>query len=391
MVANTNEAVYRTFIACMEAFLHGKRIAPSLSDEQWDALYTLAKHQSLSGALFAAVSPKVLPTALAKTLRRDAFLTLTAYERQEQAIRLVRQTLESAAIPFAFFKGAVIRAYYPDPSMRSMGDIDAIIPENDRERAHEALTAAGCVYASRTPEVWVYDVHGVCLELHTIVRRYDAAQQAIVEYDTFWEDTVKTDACETALQTAAHAAYVITHLALHFEESGCGLRQLMDVAVCFAHDPDEAVWDEVLARLETVKMAAFARRLLWLVRTWFDVAVPERLCVPMDEECEAFMRSRFLDEGTFGTGARMMLARQRRDARAGRQATLWHWMFPDKTVIRRRYAYAKNPLLLPVAYAHRLVDGVTKNRRVHQKRLAYAKEQEDVLAYEVAMFEKIGL
>ncbi len=388
---NTNGAIYRTFTACMAAYLHDECVSPSLSDEQWEALYALAKRQSLSGALFAAVSLSCVPKALQAKLRRDAFLTLTAYERQEAAMCLVRRTLTEAAIPFVFFKGATVRAFYRDPTMRSMGDVDAMIREVDRDRAHAALQAAGCAYVSCTPEVWVYDVQGVCLELHTIVRRYDAKKQAVVEYDTFWEDVVADASAEWTLSDAAHAAYVITHLALHFEESGCGLRQLMDVAVYFAHTAEEAVWQEVLARLETVGLQAFARRLLWLAKTWFGEAVPETLCTAMDEECETFILARFLDEGTFGTDKRMLLARERRDARAGRGHSLRRWLFPEAAVLTRRYPYAKHAMLLPAAYVHRLIDGVTKNRRIHQKRLAFAKGQRDLLAYEVEMFEKIGL
>lgn len=388
-------SLYRTFVSCMAAYIRGETVSPEWNDDEWKMLYALARRQSLSGALFASLKKSAMPAAMFAKLQRDAFLTLTAYEAQEAVIRRLRDTFIAAAIPFALFKGAIIRAFYRDPTMRSMGDIDAVIHPADRDRAHEALTAAGFVYESCTPEVWVYTCETVHVELHTVLRRYHADEQEIVEYDTLWEDIVLTDTVEMRLTEVAEVSYVIAHLAMHFADGGCGLRQLMDVAVCYAHAPDEALWGQVLAHLAPLGLDSFARRLLWLCREWLGVDTVPSLCTAVDEESEAFLHARLLGEGTFGTDERMMLAKMRRDkrrqSRGGATGTLWRWVFPPMSELRRRYAYAANPLLLPVAYGHRLFEGVTKHRRTHQKRLAYAKEQADTLAYEVAMFEKIGL
>lgn len=387
--------LYRVFTACMAAYLRGETCAPSLTDDEWKALYAIAKRQSLSGALFVSLKKTDLPTALFVKLQRDAYVTLTAFEGQEQARRDVKAALDAAGVTHVFFKGAVIRAYYRDPSMRSMGDIDAAIRERDRDAAHEALTATGFAAGARTAEVWNYTRDGVLLELHTVVRRYNVTAQYAEDYDMLWQDTEAADRCTVRLRDAAHFAYVIAHMASHFSGGGCGLRQLMDVAVCLTHRRDSALWEAVLERLCPLGLDGFARRLFWLCQEWFGCEAAEELCTACDEECERFFLTRLLGEGAFGADERVLLAQMRREARlqkgGGKAGSLWRRLFPPARELRRRYSYAKHAVLLPVACGHRWIDGVTKNRRIHRKRAAFAKEQEEQLVYEAAMFEKIGL
>lgn len=389
------QEIYRVFTACMAAYLRGETLAPTLSDEQWKALYAVAKRQSLSGALFVSLKRTAMPAAMFARLQRDAYLTLARYEDQQQAIGDIRAALDAAGVTHAFFKGAVVRGYYRDPTMRSMGDIDAVIRERDRAASHEALLQAGFTVKTRNGEVWVYTRDGVLFELHTVVRRYNARIQYAEDYETLWQDTAQENRFTVALRDDAQAAFVIAHLASHFSGGGCGIRQLMDVAACFAHAPSSAAWEAVISRLEPLGIDGFARRLLWLCRVWFGCDVPDELCTPLDDACEQFLLCRLLDDGTFGTDERVMLAQLRRDTRrkqaGGASGGVWRRIFPPARELRRRYGYAKHPWLLPVAYGHRLVDGATKNRRIHQKRVAFAKEHADTLAYEAEMFEKIGL
>ena len=65
--------------------------------------------------------------------------------------------LEAKGIPTVILKGAAAGMLYPDPGLRSYGDIDFMVPPADFERARAALVAAG--FEDK-------DDDGVCLELH---------------------------------------------------------------------------------------------------------------------------------------------------------------------------------------------------------------------------------
>lgn len=390
------DTVYRVFVSCMAAFLRGEKASLTLSASDWGRLYTLAKRQSLSGALYTVVDQGEMPDAVRDRLRRDAFLTLTRYESQQQVLQEMTAALTAAEVPHLLFKGAVVRRYYPDPTMRSMGDIDAAVrPPAARMLAHAALTAAGFEKTKEQPDVWVYVRSGVTLELHTAVKRYHTGKQDTEFYEELWTDARLKHGATYYLSDDAEAAFGLSHMAAHFCEGGCGLRQLMDTAVLLARFPERERWHRVLDRLKMTETDRFARHILWLCGEWLGVDVPEGLALPLDGDMEDWMRTRLLADGTFGTDERVMLARMRRERRlqkrGGTAGTLYRWLFPSASYLRRQYAYATHPVLLPAAYIHRLLDGVTKHRRIHTARLQYAKEQQAGLEEEVARFEVLGL
>ncbi len=387
--------VYREFVACMAAYLRQETHAPSLNAQEWGKLYALAKRQSLSGALFEAVGQCDMPDAVRDRLRRDAFMTLARYETQQQVQSEFVAVLHAADIAHLLFKGAVTRRYYRNPAMRTMGDIDAAVTPAARDGAHAALVAAGFDKIQEQPEVWVYEKHGVRIELHTVLRRFDAATQDKEPYDDVWTDARQKRDSTFHLSDDAEIAYTIAHMASHFCGGGCGLRQLMDVAVLAQRFPDETLWEHALERLGALRIERFARHMLWLCEQWFGAPIPAGLSRAVDEATEEGLLCRMLSEGTFGTDERRMMSRMRQERRlhksGGNVGMLSRWLFPTPTYLPRQYAYAENPLLLPVAYVHRLANGVTKNRRRHTARLQYAKDQQNSLEDEVQFFETIGL
>ena len=387
--------LYRVFVSCMAAYLRGDKQDITLSAADWGKLYALAARQSLTGALFETVGHCPMPDAVHDRLRRDAFVTLANYENQQQILAELRSVFAGADTSLLLFKGAVTRRYYVTPAMRTMGDIDAAVPLSSRAVADAALLAAGFAKEKEQPEVWVYRKNGVLLELHTVLRRFNTFTQDKEPYEELWTDARLVRDTTYHLSDDAEIAFTIAHMASHFCDGGCGLRQLMDVAVLLMRFDDTSLWEHVLLLLEKDGTDRFARHMLWLCEKWFGLTAPTGLAVPLDSATEDVLLCRFLNDGVFGADERYLLSRMRQERRmhqhSGKGTMLRHWVFPSPAYLRRRYAYADKPLLLPVAYVHRLVDGVGKNRRVHEKRLQFAKKQESTLEDEVLFFEAIGL
>lgn len=389
--------VYRAFLDCMEAFLSGEAVQlPELSAAQWGQLYSLAKEQSLSGALYHVVGKETMPDAVADRLRRDAFLTLARYESQQQAIKEIEAAFDAKSITHLFFKGAVVRRYYREATMRSMGDIDMVVHEEDMLRADEVLCTLGFENIEKIKRVWVYRRADVVIELHNEVTRYRTDLQDSEPYAELWTDARLQHGSTYHLSDVAEAAFAVSHLATHFCSGGCGLRQLMDIAVMVKRFPDEATWQGVLNKLKSSKTDGFARRLLWLCGWWLAVSVPDGLSLPLDEETEQWMMSRLLGEGTFGTNGRTLLSQLRKERRlqkkGGKLGFAVRFVFPKASVIRSRYLYAdRHPVLLPAAYVHRLVDGVTKHGKANKERMQFVKDEKVMLEKELALYEKIGL
>ncbi len=384
--------IYREFVRCMAAFLRGDKATITLAKEEQIALAKLARRQSLSGALFAATTG--LEPSIACRLQQDAVKTMSRSEEQTIAQNDIAKALSLANIPHLFFKGAVVRTYYRDPLMRSMGDIDMIVHTSDREAVRQVMASIGFERTAHTEEVWSYQRYQTLVEVHTVVKRFDTALQDTRAYDDVWQEAVVVDGATYHWRDEAEAAHCAAHLTSHFCQGGCGLRMLMDMAVLCDRFEDEAFWREVLARLAEVKTDEFARRLLWLCGEWLKVHVPASLTIPLDKETEEGFLRRLLQEGTFGTDERVLFAMMRRDHKKKRGviARAWRRLFPPPLYLRRRYEYAqKHPWLLPIGYIHRMLDGVFKNRRIHQQRRQFAKENGHELEAEIAFFDAVGL
>lgn len=387
--------LYREFVACMAAYIHAESYAPSLDSKEWGQLYSLAKRQSLSGALYTVTEGVSMPDAVRDRLRRDGFLTLARYETQQQVQAAFCDVLSAADLPHLLFKGAVVRRYYRQPAMRTMGDIDAAVHKDALAACHAALLAADFDIVEQQPDVWVYRKHDILIELHTALRRFNAHLSETEPYTAFWTDTRLKNGHTYRFSDEAEAAFALSHMAGHFSGGGCGIRQLMDVAVLYERFPDPALWQGVLTRLSDTGLDDFARRMLWVCRHWFNINIDETLTVPLDADVEARLLTRMLSAGTFGADERRLLSRMRRDRRSqkrgGKAGTLARWLFPSPAYLKRQYAYAEKPLLLPAAYMHRVWDGVTKHRRTHTARLQYAKDHAAQLEAELQLFEDIGL
>lgn len=388
------QAVYDALIRAMACFLRGETYTLTLETDAWKTLYLLSQRQSLSGALYVTAAGSDVPPAVAARLSQDAAKTLSRSQEQVLALEEIQAALSAANVPHLIFKGAVIRAYYPDPLFRSMGDIDMAVPFEYRDAAYEAMAAIGFVCAEKTEEVWTYRRFQTSVEMHTVVKTFHAEKQETEEYTDLFENTVPVSGTTVRWNDEKEAAHCIAHLTAHFCAGGCGLRQLMDVALLYKRCPDRALWERVLSRLRVRSVDAFARRLLWLCREWFDVAVDESLVTPLSKEHEDAMKDRLLADGTFGTDERVAFAAMRRDRkkRRGRVASLIRRLFPPVLYLRRRYGYIeRHRWLAPVGYIHRLWDGVVKNRRTHELRHQYVKDNASSLDEELAFFDALGL
>ena len=388
--------IYPSFFRCMTAFLHGRTVEDlPLSPPEWGKLFHLARRQSLSGALFLATEHTPMPDSVRDRLRRDGFLTLSAYEDRRLAVGDIAAEFDKRQIAHLFFKGTVVGAYYPAPAMRSMGDIDMVIRADDRTNADAAMTSLGFTCTSRSSEVWVYERRELLIEMHTIVRRYDVAAQSPVPYDDLWTNARLQQGHTYHLSDEAEIVHAVHHLVAHFSAGGCGLRMVMDVAVLYRRFADTDVWQAATARLEKDGLLLFTRRLLWFIALALEIEVADADQSPLEEPFAAQFAERLLGGTTFGKDERLLLAAKRRDARrtdGERSSSLKARLLPPANVMRSRYEYAaKHPWLLPAAYVHRAFEGVTKNRAVHKRRRAYAEHAEEELQNDIALFDALGL
>lgn len=130
------------------------RLDGPLAAAQFDEVLASVRAQRIPGHLAAAIRTGTVPATDDQRDRSDA-----AWEEAlrgdlvlERALLQSTARLDAAGIAHRTLKGpAVARTVYPDPALRSFGDVDVLVPGASYDRALAVLTAAGGTPAFREP------------------------------------------------------------------------------------------------------------------------------------------------------------------------------------------------------------------------------------------------
>jgi hypothetical protein len=117
--------------------------APHLSDLRGQRIELLAARRW-------RMLGRPIPSELVLAERKAAISTLTA----PAVLEKVRACYDGCIV---VMKGLEVAARYPDPALRTFGDIDLLVP--DAAEAQHALLAAGFQPLGDYPELYVHDVH----------------------------------------------------------------------------------------------------------------------------------------------------------------------------------------------------------------------------------------
>lgn len=248
--------------------------------ELLSAVCQVANRHDLTHLVGQAASKLGLPDceAIAKA-KQAAMLALMRYMRLDFDCENAYSLLEKAGIPFLPLKGAVMRAEYPEPWMRTSCDVDILVQEHQLDDAVKVLSDAGFTVGDRSDhDIPLRTPSGCLLELHydTIQERYDETGSSRQVLARIWEDaTPKTPgSCHKVMSDAMFYFYHMAHMAKHFAGGGCGIRSFLDVWLLCKKPHDE---DARQALLSEGGMDKFARGAEALARYWFDGADPDAM------------------------------------------------------------------------------------------------------------------
>lgn len=214
-------------------------------------------------------------------------------------------------IPYCTLKGLASAYYYPDPSLREMGDVDYLVQEADFETAKQAALNAGFAIdhgdepdsihiAFKREPMSIWEQH------RTIngIPNGEVGENIQLEIDR----TIKTseqitlDGVICRIPDAFHHGLImLLHVASHMTSEGIGLRHLCDWAVFanrLGNDGFDELFEEKLTRFGLWK---FAQILTLVSEKYLGIAHMEWAQNPeiTDEHLEAVMED-IMNGGNFG-------------------------------------------------------------------------------------------
>lgn len=295
-------------------------IPESVKDADWGVLYSIAKKQALIGVLFHGIQQ------LPKELAPDGDLLMTwmgmAQRIKQQNMRLfmdsakVCKNFKDAGFRNSILKGQGNALLYPDPYMRTPGDIDIYLV-GGRKRIMGYVEKVCPNQVMRYHHV-DFPVMKIPIEVHFTPsymfcpwhnRRMQTWFEKVMDLqcsnvvalpDGYGEITVPT--------LSFNVVYILSHLYRHMFTEGIGLRQLLDYyfVVMMWHtdltnltDSDSADLAALQRELKRLGVWKFAGTVMYLLHEVFGLE-EDMMIVPMNEKEGMFLLDEIMRGGNFG-------------------------------------------------------------------------------------------
>lgn len=229
------------------------------NDVNWQELFDECRYQCVLLLVLATVRP-YLPVEERPRWEKACFQIAGNNARVEWEHAELHKLMIENAIPYVVLKGCVSSAYYPDPSVRTLGDVDFLVADEDIPRAAAALENAGFktyedaddtihIAYHRGRSIWEmhWQVNGIPTgESGDRIRGYFA--DLIVNAKRFDQE----NCAYMSPSVFHHGLVMLVHTAQHMINTGIGLRHLCDWAVfagAIANDEFRELFEGKLKRV----------------------------------------------------------------------------------------------------------------------------------------------
>ena len=306
-----------------------KEIPGSLKEADWKELYAIAQKQALLGVLFHGIQR--LPKELAPEQKLLMQWMVMAEQIRKQNIRLfldsvkICQNFEKEGFANCILKGQGNALLYPDPYMRTPGDIDIYLA-GGRKRVMQYINKVCPNQVMRYHHV-DFPVMKTAIEVHfTPSYMFFPIHNSRMQK---WFKEVMGEQCNHRVslpdgygeihvpQVSFNVIYILSHLYRHIFTEGIGLRQLLDYYFVLVKwhtdltnltDSNKSLpqmtqintdLDTLRHELKYLGLWKFAGAVMYVLHEVFGLS-EDRMIAPMDEREGRFLLAEIMRGGNFG-------------------------------------------------------------------------------------------
>lgn len=289
-----------------------EKIPASIKEADWKMLYAIAKKQALTGVLFHGI--KQLPKELAPDTELLMRWMGMAQNIRQQSIRLF---LDSAKVCKKFkqvgFRNCILKGQgnallYPDPYMRTPGDIDIYL-NGGRNRVMQYINKVcpnqviryhhvdfpvmkTAIEVHFTPSYMFFPIHNRRMQKWFKEVMDLQCSNVVTLPDGYGEITMPT--------TSFNVIYILSHLYRHVFTEGIGLRQLIDYYFVLQNTDCNITNKAVLQReLKHLGLWKFAKAVMYVLHETLGLP-EEKMIAPIDVNEGRFLLAEIMQGGNFG-------------------------------------------------------------------------------------------
>jgi len=339
----------------------------------------------------------MMPAATRERLRsihvRNAFRNAILLRETAQAV----EALASAGVPTMLLKGVHLAGFvYDEPALRSMADIDVMVPRSKLEVAERVFLdqgygplprpdlAAHCAWSNHLPRLEKPDAE--VLEVHFSIERPTAPFD--IDIDALWARAraVRVGGLQAwALCDEDLLLHLCLHASYHHRFDRYALKGLLDVSTLIGRCAATLDWDDVAATANAWRAGGFVYCTLRLVRDILGAQVPAAVLSALahdaaDDEVTA-VAARYILTPSVDLPEAVLDMRRRRGL--GERLLLFvRGVFLPREQLRRMYGLRPGSPLVPGLYVVRLFDLLRRRGGIMLRTLFRAQSVEPTLERE---------
>ena len=250
-------------------FNAGRKV--DLNEENLGAVWSEAYAQAVTLMAFNNSNEDILKNEKCTYIRKKLSQTLANNAKVDFEHVRICSIMKNAGLPCTILKGFSSALYYPDPLMRSMGDVDFLVDTDNFEEANKVLIENGYEATGKN-----HDVHDIYLgkicrcEMHfqpsgipegksgVKVRKY---LSGLIENS----EIIQTELGElTVPSTYHHGLIILLHMCHHLTGDGLGLRHLCDWAVFLNTLGEEKFLEMFEKTIRSIGLWKFAKTMTFI-------------------------------------------------------------------------------------------------------------------------------
>lgn len=363
----------RGVLTLLRSAITGERLALPEGFSLEDAAPVIKRHH-IASLVYTGAAQCGIPTntPLMQELFRQYCRIMMQSERQMQAVQRIFEAFDAAKIDYLPLKGCNMKALYPKPELRVMGDADILIRVEQYDRIRPIMLELGFEEQVESDHELIWHSNDLHVELHKrLIPSYNKDYYAY--FGDGWRLAKSNANTRYALSPEEEFIYQFAHFAKHYRDGGIGCRHVLDLWVYRRAQPGMNERG-VEAELRKLQLWEFYQNICKLVAVWFESG--------KEDEKTRFMTDFIFSGGSWGTwemhalSAQVKKAKSAGSIRRGRLATIRTTIFPSAEAVSHRYPIVKKaPWLLPVIWPVRWASVLLfrrKNLQIKSRELQYA-------------------
>lgn len=306
--ANNTTTLFFSLIKC--ALGNESKLPWTPSEMEWNELYDTAKRQTLLGIAFTGI--EIIPKE-----QRPASELLIKWHHQYMRIRslntvhtkkaiAVSEKFKSEGFRNCILKGQGIAQYYPNPSMRTPGDIDIWL-EGGSEKVISYVREICPDCKPKYHHVDFPVIEGTDIEIHyrptwmyNPINNRKLQEFFAQKSGNEFINTVETSDGRMHVPTVAfNMVYIPIHIYRHLFDEGIGMRQILDYYFVIQQPISNKEKEECISTLKRVGVLRFTRALMYVMQQMFGLEKNKMLVEPDKKQGEFLLREIML-AGNFG-------------------------------------------------------------------------------------------